>query len=250
MSDLIKVAPSALAVLQAGHGLPMGLEDFQPRDLGLEPTMLRIIQPGSKSPVGKPGQLRFGKEAFDTVDVTFLRAHRLRMLPENDQSPQMLCASTNGRVPHPSVPQPKHEACQLCEYGKWTDGPGGRRIAAPCRNGVAFLGLRPDLTPFWFLCMKSSASPALAFLNGVSTDKRIQALCQCKVRVATEAQKNGAVAYFTPIFTITGLEPLESYLPFYEQTDGFVYLPPLPQGVEEESVPPVPVNTDTWEMPV
>lgn len=236
-----------------------GLETFTPAQLGLNPPELRIIHSvRGRNDLGKPGQLRFGKECLDEVSVVFLRAHPLRILREGEENSTVVtCASIDGQVPHPSVIHPKSSVCRGCDYAQWTDGPsGGRRIAPPCGESIAFLGVRPDAqdAPFWFIAKSSAAKAAKEFLSDVNGDQEVNALAECRVVLTTEEKRNGGVIWYVPIFTVRKpLIPFKKYEALVAAVEEVFYIPTVqdqPEGdVVDATATAVPEGGD-WDVGV
>jgi hypothetical protein len=226
--------------------LPRGLEGFTPAQLGLNPLELRLVQSGPEA-----GKLRFGRETFTEVSVVFLKAHPLRVLLEGEDRVRPTCCSIDWDRPHESVDYPKSPNCPRCQYAQWDEGPNGRRIAPPCSQGYAFLGVRPDQKdlPFWFVTKKSAMKPARLFVEEITNDDTVQALCECMVKLTTEMVKTGAVVYYAPIFTVTGKLPLSRYDSYLDAAAEHWFVPRTqsepPPGAEVPTGEAIP-----WEVPV
>jgi hypothetical protein len=219
-----------------------GLVDFSPAQLKLEAPRLRIVHKKElRDQVGEPGQLRLGKDAWDQVDCTFLLIHPGRLYPEGEgKDTKTVCASSNNKVPHEQVFRPKDGDCFQCAYSKWEEDGAGKRHPPVCQELVNFLGVIPsgEFKPFWFICSKTARKPALQFVQEVQKllEEGVTWVDQLQVRITTEYQHNGAVSWYTPIFSVTGRGPVNTYAELREQVRGIRYLPRLAVTAEDEEM--------------
>lgn len=232
--------------------LPEGLAGFTTDQLRLDPMDLRIVHAiRGKNDVGRPGQLRLGRDAFDEFPAVFLRAHPLRVLLEGPvERPKAVCTSIDGLTPHVSVEHPKSPYCIGCAYAQWEDGPGGKRIQPPCSEGVAFLGIRPDHddVPFRFICKKSANRRARQFLNDLANEPDLHAIAQCRVKISTEEVRNGGAIWYLPVFTVVERVDYHRYADAAKAAADYWYIP----QTESAELPPAEDQTPagTWDVPV
>ena len=234
----------AVAALSQNRDDFEGLETFSARDLGIQPTSLRIMQRKKRGQRGDVGDLILGaEEPQESVQVILLRGLNQRFLYEGPQgSRRLTCMSGDGALPLPEIEHPKSHACIECDYGKWTDHATEKKDGKPkrippiCSPAVVFLGLRPamgelPLVPFWFVCTKTAFDPAKRFsaeIRQSAQQRGIKSFRQLLVKISTNEEHNQQGGqYYTPIFTVMETHPewLEEYRPFFLATEGVIYAP-------------------------
>lgn len=261
------VTQGLISGLSVGNQGFEGLEDFSSRDLGIQATMLRIVQKKRRNDKGNLGDLRLGNEdPVESIKVVILGGKNQRFLYEGPDGKQRLtCMSGNGQQPAGDVLQSvKNATCPDCDYAQWTDHPTEKgkdgkpkRVPPPCAPTVVFLGLRlqeegkPTL-PFWFVCSKSAFNPAREFAAEVRSSAQrlgIKSFRQLLVKISTdEIQGERGAVYYVPHFSVVEVHPewLEQFRDLFLATQDLVYVPAgltsgkavAPEDQEEHSEPP------------
>lgn len=229
-----------------------GLEGFAPSQLGFRQQELRLVHSiRRRNDVGRPGQLKFGREPVDTAFVVLLMAHPFRSLREGEgeDDKKTVCASGDGFKPMPVIPKPRAKECgrtvggqytPICPYAFW-DRSGAKVKPPPCAEGIAFLGLRLDKEPpepFWLLCQKTAQMAAAGFIADVRNTPDVRAFHQLAVKITTKEErgKEGRV-WYTPVFTVVDRFDYDRFAPLAKEVRGYRYQPRVefePGDVEVE----------------
>jgi len=228
-----------------------GLEDFSPRDLGLQPAELRIKHKKQKrGEKGEPGQFFFtdAKDVYyDSVRVVLLKATKARIFYEGKfPKRRIVCASCTGLEPMAEIAAPKAPQCvdpsthqPLCAYAEWTDNPEkpDKRLPPKCGGIIAFLGVRPDAgdAPFFFVCGGTAEQPAREFMGSAHKIPGFTKLRSAVITLTTLEKSREGSTYYIPTFTAEVDPSLDArYRALYEVARDVIWVPPLLTGGGEE----------------
>ncbi len=215
------------------------IEGLNPRDLGLRHPLLRIRHPA--------GGYKLGQMEAAQLEVVFLKAHRYREYREGENwNDPVLCASSDGYLPLATIAQPRAKRCESCPYGIWSDDPNtGNRVAPPCDEGLALLGVWPggQNLPFWFLLNSwSRIKPTREFLQTIlyynaaavgRGEEPIKGFYEFWVTLTTEDRRNGGIHWAVPQYASRRMPAEEAapYRDFYAVARDLVYVPEV-RGAE------------------